>query len=186
MKVLCSFLFVFLSELRLYLCNEIVSNIPSHRIRLFYYRVVMKFTIEANSYIFMHVTFDAAEGLIMKKNSVINANCRIDTRGGVEIGENVSISQGVTILTADHDMDSPYMTGRQKGVKLESYVWIGTNATILPGVIIGNASVVGACSVVTKQVETFSVVAGAPARVIKERKMPDTFLYTCSYKRLFQ
>lgn len=176
----------FFSELRLYICNEIVSNIPSHRIRLFYYRFIMKFNIEAKSYIFMHVKFDATEGLIMKKNSVINANCRIDTRGGVEIGENVSISQGVTILTADHDMNTVEMLGRQRSVIVENYVWIGTNATILPNVRIGLGAVVATGAVVTRSVEKFNVVAGVPSRVIKERLCTEGFTYTSSYKRLFQ
>lgn len=123
---------------------------------------------------------------MIQKNSVINANCRLDTRGGIYIGENVSISNQVVILTADHDMDSSDMAGRTKKVTIEDYVWIGTRAMIMPGVIIGKGAVVAAGAVVTKNVEPFEVVAGVPARRIKNRMERKDYSYDASYKRLFQ
>ena len=134
----------------------------------------------------MSCKFDCAGNFIMKKNSVVNANCRLDTRGGIFIGENVSISNDVIILTADHDMDSIDMAGRQKKVVIEDYVWIGTRAMILPGVVIGKGAVIAAGSVVTKSVTSFHVVAGVPAKVIRQRVKKDDYTYNASYKRLFQ
>jgi maltose O-acetyltransferase len=104
--------------------------------------------------------------------------------GGITIGKNVSISQEVIILTADHDLNSPGFTGRNKGVVIEDYVWIGTRATILPGVKIGYGAVVAAGAVVTNNVEAFSVVGGVPAKPISQRA--DVLNYSTSYRRIFQ
>ena len=176
----------FLAELRLYLCNHWVSKIPSHSFRLWFYRNVMKFNIGKASYVLMNCSFDCAEGLIIGNSSTFNANCRIDARGGILIGNNVSISSDVIILTADHDIDKPDMEGRQKKVVIDDYVWIGTRATILPGVHIGYGAVVAAGAVVTRNVSAHQVVAGVPAKVIKERKCKSGYTYQASYKRLLQ
>jgi acetyltransferase-like isoleucine patch superfamily enzyme len=58
-------------------------------------------------------------------------------------------------------------TIESQGIVIENDAWIGTKATILKGVTVGEGAVVGACSVVTRDVEPFTVVAGNPARVVK-------------------
>ena len=174
----------FLSELRLYFCNEWIAVIPFHGLRKFFYRNVMGFNIGSHSSIFMHCTFDSAKHFFIGNNSVINAKCRLDTRGGITIGENVSISQEVIILTADHDLQSPHFQGRNKEVVIEDYVWIGTRATILPGVRIGQGAVIAAGAVVTNDVMAFSVVGGVPAKIIGKRS--EGLLYSTYYCRLFQ
>ena len=175
-----------LSEIRLYLCNHWIKHIPSNRVRLWYYRYVMQFSIERGSHIFMGCTFDSAKNLIIRRNSVVNANCRIDNRGSITIGENVSISNEVCILTGDHDMDSEDFLGRDHPVSIGSYAWIGTRAMILPGVSVGEAAVVAAGAVVTRHVQPFDVVAGVPAKKIRERAFNKAFTYSNDYKRLFQ
>lgn len=173
-----------LSEFRLYLCNNWILCIPSHTLRLSFYRTIMKFNIGAEACIFMNCVFDCKDGFTMGNNSVINAGCRLDNRGGITIGDNVSISQDVIILTADHDMDSPDFEGRNKPVKIDDYAWIGTRATILPGCTIGKGAIIAAGSIVTKDVLPFTVVAGIPAKVIKTRN--NNLRYNLSYRRLFQ
>lgn len=173
-----------LSELRLYLCNNWINKIPSHTIRLWYYRKIMGFQIGKDSSIFMNCIFDAAKGFKMGSNSVINSNCRLDTRGGIDIGDNVSISSEVIILTADHDIDSDNMEGRNKGVTINNYVWFGTRAMILPGITIGEGGIVAAGALVTKDVDFREVVGGVPAKVIRIRK--GGFHYKANYRRMFQ
>jgi acetyltransferase-like isoleucine patch superfamily enzyme len=172
------------SEFRLYLCNHLVANLPSHRIRLWYYRKIMAFKIGAGSTIFMNCKFDCAGGLIIGRNSVINAKCRLDSRGGLEIGSNVSVSEEVTFLTADHNEDLIGVHGRAKKVVVADYVWVGTRAMILPGVIIEKGAVIGAGAIVTRDVKYLNVVAGIPAKMINLR--PENFNYSIAYKRLFQ
>jgi len=174
----------FLSELRIYLCNYWISNIPSYTFRLWYYRKIMKFKIGKGSNIFMNCKFDSTEGLTIGENSVINANCRLDSRGGLEIGNNVSVSEDVIFLTADHNEDLLGISGREKKIVIKDYVWIGTRAMILPGVTIEKGAVVAAGSIVTRDVSYLNIVAGIPAKKINVR--PERFDYSSSYKRLFQ
>lgn len=157
---------------------------PSHTLRLLYYRAVMHYNIGNGAVIFMDCTFDCTTNFSVGRNTVVNAGCRIDNKAGIAIGENVSISQQVMILAADHDMDSPDFAGRNRPVVIEDYVWIGTRAMIMPGVTIGKGAVVAAGAVVTKNVEPYTVVAGVPAKFIKNRSKDLT--YQLSYRRWLQ
>lgn len=91
----------------------------------------------------------------------------------ITIGSKVAVSRGVFICTASHDVAYRNLPLITAPVEIKDGVWIGAFATILPGVTIGEGAVVAACSVVTKDVPPFSVVAGCPARVIKERKVAE-------------
>lgn len=173
-----------LPELRLYICNHLIANIPSHTIRLWYYRNLMNFKIGKGCTIFMNCKFDCAGGLTIGANSVINSNCRLDARGGLEIGSNVSISEDVIFLTADHNEDFIGIFGREKKIVIKDYVWIGTRAMVLPGVTIEKGAAVGAGAIVTRNVDYLNVVAGIPAKKINIR--PENFNYITHYKRLFQ
>lgn len=174
----------FLSELRLYLCNNIVNLVPSHIFRLFFYKTFMKFKIGSESSILMSCVFDGKSGFELGIGSVINANCRLDTRGGIKIGDGVSISSDVIVLTGDHDMDDDSFKGRTSPVTILDNVWIGTRAMILPGVTIGKGAVVASGAVVTKDVADYTVVGGVPAKVIRKRE--STVQYSLEYRRLFQ
>ena len=93
--------------------------------------------------------------------------------GPVMIGNNVILAQNVVTSALNHNFEDVAMTINQQGVKtdqiiIENNVWIGANSTILAGVHIGEHVVVGAGSVVTKDIPPFSVVVGNPARIVKE------------------
>jgi maltose O-acetyltransferase len=144
----------------------------------------MRFKIGNGSTIFMNCKFDCAGGLIIGENSVINANCRLDSRGTLVIGNNIAISEQVIFLTADHNEDFIGVNGRCKNIIVEDYVWIGTRAMILPGVIIQKGAIIGAGSIVTRDVKSLNVVVGVPAKTIYIRAA--NFNYSTEYKRLFQ
>ena len=93
--------------------------------------------------------------------------------GPVEIGSHVNLAQGITVTALNHNFDDSEKRIDEQGVStnpvtIEDDVWIGANAVILPGVTIGNHCVVAAGAVVTKDVPPHSLVAGVPAKVIKQ------------------
>ena len=167
----------------LFLCNHVVAHLPSHSFRKWFYRNLMQFEIGRRSYIFMDARFDARRLFKLGDHSTINERCRLDNRGGLEIGNNVSISSEVCILSADHDPRSSDFAGRIRAVRIADYVFIGTRAMVLPGVEIGRGAVVAAGAIVTKNVAPLSIVAGCPAKEIGTRN-PD-LNYQIDYGRLF-
>jgi len=91
----------------------------------------------------------------------------------ITIGTKVAISREAFICTASHDIAKPNRPLITAPITICDGVWIGAHAIILPGVTIGEAAVVAAGAVVTKDVEPWSVVAGNPARFIKKRVLKD-------------
>jgi len=108
--------------------------------------------------------------IILGDRNVINFGCLIDGRKfQVHTGDDVSIGPKASILTLGHDPQSPDFADRGGDVIIGNRVWIGYQAIILPGVEIGEGSVVAAGAVVTKSVEPFTIVAGVPARKVGDR-----------------
>src|SRR5690606_12468030 len=147
-------------ELKLYICNWVFSKFPSRRIRHLFYRKIMNFEIGERSNIFLGAWITSSVGLKMKSKSVINANCHLDTRGGIKIGKNVSISPEVAIVTGDHNIHDPKFRARFRKVIIEDNVFIGFRALILPGITIGRGSIIAAGSVVNKNVPPLTIVGG--------------------------
>ncbi|WP_160035595.1 DapH/DapD/GlmU-related protein [Paenibacillus sp. An7] len=111
---------------------------------------------------------DFGKNITVGKNVFFNTGCSFQDRGGIRIGDGSLIGMNVTIATLNHGLSvetrnvtypSPVVIGQN--------VWVGSSATILPGVTIGDHAVVAAGAVVTKDVPNNTVVAGVPAKVIK-------------------
>lgn len=93
--------------------------------------------------------------------------------GPVTIGSHVNLAQGITVTALNHNFEDSEKRIDEQGVStsavvIEDDIWIGANAVVLPGVTIGHHSVVAAGAVVTKDVPPHSLVAGVPAKVIKQ------------------
>ncbi|MBR4729853.1 MAG: acyltransferase, partial [Prevotella sp.] len=93
--------------------------------------------------------------------------------GPVTIGNHVNLAQGITVTALNHNFAEKGLRIDEQGVSttpvtIGDDIWIGANAVILPGVTIGNHSVVAAGAVVTKDVPPHTLVAGVPAKTIKE------------------
>ncbi|MFT3834794.1 MAG: DapH/DapD/GlmU-related protein [Micropruina sp.] len=98
----------------------------------------------------------------------INMGCKFQDQGGLTIGDGALIGHNVVIATLNHDLDPARRADVVPApVVIGNNAWIGSNATILPGVTIGNGAVVAAASVVTRDVPAGTVVVGSPARVIR-------------------
>ena len=112
---------------------------------------------------------DCGKNIKIGKNVFINACCRFQDQGGIEIGDGSLIGHNTTIATLNHDFNPDKRANLHPSpVKIGKNVWIGSECTILPGVEIGNGAVIGAGSVVTKNVPANSIAVGSPARVIKQ------------------
>lgn len=126
-----------------------------------------------NSELHVHNFNDFESGKIhIGKNVVIGPYSIIMGHGGTEIRDNVSIAPRVSILPINHNYNDSTMPIREqgitaKGILIEEDVWVGSGATILDGVRIGKGSVIGSGSVVTKDVPSYSMVLGVPAKVVK-------------------
>jgi acetyltransferase-like isoleucine patch superfamily enzyme len=171
-----------LSELRLYLANRWINQLPSHKVRLMFYRKVMRFEIGELSSIFMDCRFDCAGGLKMGSGSTINDGCYLDTRGGISIGNHVAITSGVWISTVKHDVNSAIFDARSAPVVIEDYVFVGRRAMILQGCRLGRGAVLGAGAVLTRSIPDNEIWAGNPARKIGVRESTE-FKYSCEYLR---
>ena len=129
---------------------------------LFGYRVPDSFRVFPPFYT------DFGKNIKVGDNVFINACCQFQDQGGIEIGEGSLIGHNVVLATLNHDLKPER---RQicipASIKIGKNVWIGSNSTILPGVSIGDNSVVAAGAVVTKDVEANTIVGGVPAKIIK-------------------
>jgi acetyltransferase-like isoleucine patch superfamily enzyme len=136
----------------------------------FNYRHPANIHLGSNVIIARHVQFSSelSSGECYINDDVwINCNCKIDFSGNVEIGSNCTLSEGVYIQTHDHRL-SARSKPQPAPIIIEDNVWLGTGSCILPSVSkIGSGSIIGAGSVVTKDIPPNSVVAGVPAKIIK-------------------
>lgn len=165
-------------------CVLNVSNRAQVSYRGFRHRPPSQFSIGEGS-IFLGQIFSDRDGsvVVVGKNTFVGTS-KLVCAQRIEIGDDVLISWGCTIV--DHDSHSTLWSERKQDVKntfegrkdwslvnirpviIGNRVWIGFDVSILRGVHIGEGAVIGACSVVTKDVAPYSVVAGNPARFIRE------------------
>ncbi|RKY32024.1 MAG: hypothetical protein DRP74_03575 [Candidatus Omnitrophota bacterium] len=142
-------------------------------IRYLIYKLLFK-KIESIPYIFPGVRFVYMSRIHLSKNVLINSNTYIYGRGGIEIGDNVLISPGCSIVAGDHStkLSQPIIEqpSQSEKIVIGRDSWIGANSVILGGIAIGEGSVIGAGSVVTHDTEPYSVNLGSPARKTGERR----------------
>jgi len=130
---------------------------------------------------------DYGKNIFIGKNVIININCTFVDCNKIEIGNNVLIASNVQIYTATHpvNVEERLLKGWKEDsghaffkvyalpVKIEDNVWIGGGTIILPGVTIGKNSVIGAGSVVTKDIPNNCVAVGNPCKVMKKLILED-------------
>jgi acetyltransferase-like isoleucine patch superfamily enzyme len=168
-----------------------VGNIPLHHVRRFFYRL-FGMSIGKGSTIHMMARIYDPRYIVIGRDTIIGERATIDGRkqlpdsnGGVIIGDHVDIASEVMIWSSQHDIDAADFHAIEEKVIIEDYVFIGPRAIILPGVKIGRGAIVAAGAVVSKDVESMSVVAGVPAKEIRKRKVAD-LKYRLGRARWFQ
>lgn len=132
-----------------------------------------------NLRVYLPLRVDFGCNIYTGDNVLINQNCTFLDTNKITIGERVLIAPDVKIYTADHPVSAKeryydigggdaYICTSSKPVEIGDDVWIGGGAIILPGVTIGSNVIVGAGSVVTKDVPNNVIVAGNPAKIVKQ------------------
>jgi len=160
-----------------YVTNHVVARLPSFTLRRLWYRHALGIqfgrhaSIFLGAYVQFHGRRDGRRNRVaIGRNTRINRDCTLDIRCGLTIGDNVSISQEVMIVSASHDVNDPGFGNVDAGPTLiGDHVFIGARAMLLPGVTVGRGAVVAAGSVVTKDVSPMAIVAGVPATRIGQR-----------------
>lgn len=149
-----------------------VSIIPSHVLRNFIYKKVLLINMGKNTIIYFGAEIRDSHKLKIGKGTIIGDKAILDARNEINIGENVNLSSNVQIWTEQHDHRDPLFrcnSDKSFKVTIMDRSWLGPNVTVLPGVTIGEGAVVAAGSVVTKSVDSFTIVAGIPAKKIGDR-----------------
>lgn len=172
-----------MKKIRIYICYILYHLIGKHLpasdfpINLFGKSIrkllVRGFVDKADKLINIDKNANISPHIEIGRNSGIGINAKITSN--TIIGDNVMMGPNVSVYTSNHNFDKLDIPMVEQGeeispVIIKDDVWIGANAIILPGVTIGKGSIIGAGSIVTKDVEEYTIVAGNPAKVIKRRK----------------
>lgn len=132
--------------------------------------------VDASFRMFPPFYTDFGKNITIGKDVFINSGCHFQDQGGIQIGDGALIGHNVVLATINHDLNpEENRKNHYAPITIGAHVWIGSNATILPGVTLGDWAVVAAGAVVTQDVPPRTVVGGVPAKVLKvipeERKV---------------
>jgi maltose O-acetyltransferase len=152
----------------IYFVNLFYNFIPGTYLSNLYLRI-LGIKIGKGSKVHRGVKLFHIGNLKIGKNSVVNFGCYLDNRRGIYIGDNVGIAHNTKIYTLGHDLNDPQFKAAGKPVIIEDNAFIFSNSLIMPGVRIGEGAVILSGSVVTRDVEPYTVAGGNPAKKVKDR-----------------
>ena len=150
--------------------------VPGYRIGYGLRRWLMKFiAIECGDGIIIKqfCYIGGAKNLRIGNRSQLGANARIGPN--VTLGDDVVMGPDVVLMTTAHAFEDPRVLIREQGalpilpISIGDDVWLGTRVIVMPGVSIGNGAVIGAGSIVTKDIPAYAIAVGSPAKVIRKR-----------------
>jgi acetyltransferase-like isoleucine patch superfamily enzyme len=137
-------------------------------LRKYYYKL-FAIKIGRGSVIHRGIFFFHIGNIEIGNNSTVNFNCYLDNRRRIIIGNNVGIAHNCKIYTLGHNLDDPFFETKGGMVIIEDNAFIFSNALIMPNVTIGEGAIVLSGSVVTKSVDSYTIVGGNPAQFVKKR-----------------
>jgi acetyltransferase-like isoleucine patch superfamily enzyme len=159
--------------------NRFVTRVPSCNLRRLFLSGYLG-ELGLNTSVQMGTRFLNARKVHLGPRNVVNFDCLFDGRiHEIRTGSDVSIGPEAAILTLGHDPRADDFRDAGGPVLIGNRVWIGYRALILPGVTIGDGAVIGAGSVVTRNVDPYAIMAGSPARKVGDR--PRSLGYNLDY-----
>lgn len=176
----------FVQALRLYFASyhtryaiRYIGLIPSHRIRKILYKKIYLANLGNKTVIYYGAELRSPWKLQIGEGTIIGDNVILDASRGIKIGNNVNISSRASLYSLQHDyrnLNFDCTENNSGEIILYDRVWIGPQVIILPNIKIGEGSVIAGGAVVTKDVPSFEVWGGVPAKKIGDR--PKNINYT--------
>lgn len=154
--------------------NAVVCHVPLRWLRMAWLRASGAH-LGSGSAVFWGTTVFNARDLRVGDRTVVSFRCVLDARGGLQLGADVVLASDVQLITGGHDIDHPGFAPFFQPVHVGDRVWLASRTTVLAGVRVGTGAVVAAGAVVADDVPEFTVVAGIPARPVRERARDLTY-----------
>jgi putative colanic acid biosynthesis acetyltransferase WcaF len=140
---------------------------PFNQWRLFWLRLFGA-TIEGRPFVHQRARIQIPWNLTLRDRSCLGDRANLYTLGEIEIGARAIVAQEAYLCTGTHDLTVAHVPLRVAKITVGDDVFVGARAFVMPGISIGDGAIIGACSVVTKNVPKRMLVAGNPARTIRE------------------
>ena len=150
--------------------NAIWNKIPSRHLRKWFYQLLGA-KIGKGTFLCRRVEVLLPKGLKLSDAVAVGWFAELDARGGITVDHDTNISSHVKLITGSHDIDDPDFTADFLPIHIGHHCWIGTGATILQDVNVGDGAVVAAGAVVTQDIPSFEVWGGVPAKFIRKRPL---------------
>lgn len=127
------------------------------------------FSIHNSAFVSPGALFYRTGNLQIGAGSAVNRDVTLDNRDAIHIGRGCSISHGAALITAGHDIDSPYFEYQSRPIRIEDHVVIFARAIVMPGTVLNNGVVVLAGSVISGSTIPGGIYGGVPAKLIRQR-----------------
>lgn len=156
----------------IFIFHSVYKYLPTNAMRIFLLRIIGA-RIGKNNYISRNVKFDFPWRVNLGNNNYISNSVYLDCRGGaIFVGNSCDISSNASIYTLSHNIYSSDFKIKKENIYIGNRVWLCVNVVLLPGSRIDDGSVVGANSVVSKKLKSYSLYQGNPVKFFK--KLPIT------------
>jgi putative colanic acid biosynthesis acetyltransferase WcaF len=130
--------------------------------------------IQGTPFVHQRARIEMPWHITLHDKSCVGDRANLYALGEIELGSNCVVAQEAYLCTGTHDFNDPHLALVTAKITVGSDVFVGARAFVLAGVQIGDGAIVGACSLVTHNVEPWSVVAGSPARFLRLRTRPNS------------
>ena len=137
---------------------------PANKWRLFWLKMFGA-RIYGTPFVHQRARIQIPWNLILHDRAALGDRANAYSLGKIEIHEHATVAQEVYLCTGTHAFDSPTLSLITAPISIRAHAFIGARAFIMPGITVGEYAIVGACSVVTKDIPSHRIVAGNPARV---------------------
>lgn len=149
--------------------NTVWNKLPSRYLRKWFYQILGA-KMGKRTFPCRRVEILLPRGLKLGEGVAVGWFAELDARGGIIVDHDTNLSSHVKLITGSHDINDPNFTADFLPIHVGHHVWIGTGATVLQGVKIGDGAIIAAGAVVTSDVPPYEVWGGVPAKRIAKRE----------------